>query len=208
MRSLIPISAAIAGLLAMVASADFCQAADPRYPDWPCAQAKVPEISLAAVWAGPPLDDIQDKWKDDAKVSALVTKLAARRMPLDEAQKAITEYLTAAAADKATQGKLLFAGLFDTLNAQRSSVMNGLERVMRKQREAADKIRSDTLALQALQDTPAPDQAKVEEFGNQLVWETRIFEDRRRVVKFVCEVPTAIDQRLFALGRTIQQEME
>ena len=208
MRSLIPISAAIAGLLAMVASADFCQAADPRYPDWPCAQAKVPEISLAAVWAGPPLDDVHDKWKDDAKVSALVTKLAARRLPLDEAQKAITEYLTAAAADKATQGKLLFAGLFDTLNAQRSSVMNGLERVMRKQREAADKIRSDTLALQALQDTPAPDQAKVEEFGNQLVWETRIFEDRRRVVKFVCEVPTAIDQRLFALGRTIQQEME
>ena len=55
---------------------------------------------------------------------------------------------------------------------------------------------------------PPPDQAKVEELGNQLVWETRIFEDRRRVVKFVCEVPTAIDQRLFALGRTIQQEME
>ena len=51
-------------------------------------------------------------------------------------------------------------------------------------------------------------QAKIEELGNQLVWETRIFEDRRRVVKFVCEVPTAIDQRLFALGRTIQQEME
>ena len=208
MRRRIPISVAIAALFAMVTSADFCMAADPRYPDWPCAQAKVPEISLAAVWAGPPLDEIQNKWKDDAKVSALVTKLAARRLPLDDAQKTVTEYLNAAAADKATKGKLLFAGLFDTLNAQRSSVINGLERVMRKQREAADKIRSDTLALQALQDTPAPDQAKVEEFGNQLVWETRIFEDRRRVVKFVCEVPTAIDQRLFALGRTIQQEME
>lgn len=208
MRRRIPIGVAIAALLARLMSADVCMAADPRYPDWPCAQAKVPEISLAAVWAGAPLDDVQDRWKDDAKVSALVTKLAARRLPLDEAQKAVTEYLTAAAADKATQGKLLFAGLFDTLNAQRSSVMNGLERVMRKQREAADKIRADTLALQALQDTPKPDQAKVEELGNQLVWETRIFEDRRRVVKFVCEVPTAIDQRLFALGRTIQQEME
>jgi hypothetical protein len=208
MRPRIPIGVAIAALFARVMSADVCMAADPRYPDWPCAQAKVPEISLAAVWAGAPLDDVQDRWKDDAKVSALVTKLAARRLPLDEAQKAVTEYLTAAAADKATQGKLLFAGLFDTLNAQRSSVMNGLERVMRKQREAADKIRADTLALQALQDTPKPDQAKVEELGNQLVWETRIFEDRRRVVKFVCEVPTAIDQRLFALGRTIQQEME
>ena len=56
-------------------------AADPRYPDWPCAQAKVPEISLAAVWAGPPLDDVAGKWKDDAEVSALVSKLAARRIP-------------------------------------------------------------------------------------------------------------------------------
>jgi hypothetical protein len=199
---------AIGTLLAALASANICLAADPRYPDWPCAQAKVPEISLAAVWAGPPLDDVADKWKDDAKVSALVTKLSARRVPLDEAQKAITEYLTAAAADKTLHGKLLFAGLFDALNAQRSSVLNGLERVMRKQREAADRIRADTLALQALQDASPPDQAKVDELGNQLVWETRIFEDRRRVVKFVCEVPTAIDQRLFALGRTIQQEME
>jgi hypothetical protein len=208
MRRQILIGVAIAALLAGVTSANVCMAADPRYPDWPCAQAKVPEISLAAVWAGAPLDDIKDKWKDDAKVNALVSKLSARKLPLEEAQKAVTEYLTAAAADKATQGRLLFAGLFDTLNAQRASVMNGLERVMRKQREAADKIRADTLALQALQDAPAPDQVKVEEFGNQLVWETRIFEDRRRVVKFVCEVPTAIDQRLFALGRAIQQEME
>jgi hypothetical protein len=199
---------AIGVLCAMMASAGICAAADPRYPDWPCAQAKVPEISLAAVWAGPPLDDVADKWKNDAKVSALVAKLAARRTQLEEAQKAIVEYLAGAAADKTTNGKLLFAGLFDSLNAQRSSVLNGLERVTRRQREAADKIRADTLALQALQDASPPDQAKIEELGNQLVWETRIFEDRHRVVKFVCEVPTAIDQRLFALGRTIQQEME
>jgi len=194
--------------LAVMASTGSGFAADPRYPDWPCAQAKVPEISLAAVWAGPPLDDVQDKWKNDPKVSALVTKLAARRFPIEEAQKAITEFLTGSTTEKIATGKLLFAGLFDTLNAQRSQVMNGLERVMRKQREAADKVRADTVALQALQDANPPDQPKIDELGNQLTWETRIFEDRRRVVKFVCEVPTAIDQRLFALGRAIQQEME
>jgi len=199
---------AIGVLLFVAASTEFCFAADPRYPDWPCAQAKVPQISLAAVWAGPPLDDDDAKWKNDAKVSALVSKLAARRTPLEEAEKAITEFLTGSAAEKITTGKLLFAGLFDSLNAQRSSVLNGLERVTRKQREAADKIRSDTLALQALQGASPPDQPKIDELSNQLVWETRIFEDRRRVIKFVCEVPTAIDQRLFALGRVIQQEME
>ena len=195
-------------LLAVAGSLEPGHAADPRYPDWPCVQAKVPEVSLAAVWAGPPLDDVADKWKADAKVGALLPRLAARRTPLDEAQKLIAEFLGGASEKKVEMGKLLFAGLFDTLNAERTSVMNGLERITRKQREAAEKIRADARAQQELQDAKPPDQAKIEELGNQLVWATRIFEDRRRVIQFVCEVPTAIDQRLFALGRTIQQEME
>lgn len=194
--------------LAFAVSTAAARAADPRYPDWPCAQAKVPEISLAAVWAGPALDDAESKWKDDNKISALVAKLAARKTPLDEAEKLVKEFLAGSAADKTTNAKLLFAGLFDTLNAQRSQVMRGLERVSRKQREAADKIREETVQLQALQDATPRDDAKVEAMSNQLIWETRIFEDRRKVVRFVCEVPTTIDQRLFALGRVIQQEME
>jgi hypothetical protein len=199
---------AITIALLFAASTSACLAADPRYPDWPCAQAKVPEISVAAVWAGPPLDDVAGKWKDDAKVSALVAKLAARRTPLEEAQKDIADFLTGSAEEKTLKGKLLFSGLFDTLNAQRTSVMNGLERVMRKQRDAVEKIKADTVALQEMQSAASPDQAKVDELANQVNWETRIFEDRRRVVKFVCEVPTTIDQRLFALGREIQQDME
>ncbi|MET3907715.1 hypothetical protein ABID59_002056 [Bradyrhizobium sp. S3.3.6] len=194
--------------IAFAVSTAAARAADPRYPDWPCSQAKVPDISLAAVWAGPALDDAESKWKDDSKVSALVSKLAARKTPLDEAERSIKEFLGGSAADKTANAKLLFAGLFDTLNAQRSQVMSGLERVSRKQREAADKIREETIQLQALQDATPRDDAKVDAMSNQLIWETRIFEDRRKVVRFVCEVPTAIDQRLFALGRVIQQEME
>ncbi len=199
---------AIAALLFVAASTEFCAAADPRYPDWPCVQAKVPEISLAAVWAGPPLDDVAEKWKNDARIGALVSKLGARKTPIEEAKQAATEFLAGSSAEKAAAGKLLFAGLFDTLNAQRSSVLNGLERVTRKQREAADKIRATTQALQELQSASPPDQPKIDELNNQLVWEARIFEDRRRVITFVCEVPTTIERRLFALGRVIQQEME
>jgi hypothetical protein len=198
----------ITATLIVAASASACLAADPRYPDWPCSQAKVPEISVAAVWAGPALDDVAGKWKEDAKVSALVGKLAARRIPLEEAQKDIADFLSGSAEEKATRGRLLFAGLFDTLNAQRTQVMSGLERVMRKQREAVEKIKADTVALQEQQSAASPDQAKVDALGNQVNWETRVFEDRRRVMKFVCEVPTIIDQRLFALSREIQQDME
>ena len=183
-------------------------AADPRYPDWPCAQAKVPEISLPAVWAGPPLDDVGNKWMDDARIRDVVARLAARRTPLEDAERTIAELMTGAKAEKQEKGKLLFAGLFDTLNAQRAAVMSGLERVTRKQREAADKIRADTLALHAVQDAADPDQAKIDELANQLAWQTRIFEDRRRVIQFVCEVPVVIERRLFALGRAVQQGME
>lgn len=194
--------------LALAAASTAAHAVDPRYPNWPCTQAKVPEISLAAVWAGPALDDAETKWKNDTKVAALVARLSARKTPMDEAEKSVKDFLAASAADKSANAKLLFAGLFDTLNAQRSQVMSGLERVSRKQREAADKIREETIALQALQGATPRDEAKVEALGNELIWKTRIFEDRNKVVRFVCEVPTAIDQRLFALGRVIQQEME
>jgi hypothetical protein len=160
----------IAPLWALLCAPGIGHAADPRYPDWPCVQAKVPEVSLAAVWAGPELGDATDKWKEDMAVSALVERLAARRTPLD--------------------------------------VLNGLERITRKQRGAADAIRAATLSMHALQDEATPDPARIEQLSNQLLWQTRIFEDRQRVVKFVCEVPVAIDQRLFALGRAIQQAME
>src|SRR5881394_2477886 len=89
-------------LLALALPSERAVAADPRYPDWPCAQAKVPDLSIAAVWAGPPLDEAEQQWKDDPKIGALVPRLAARRVPIDEAEKTITDFLAGAAADKVT----------------------------------------------------------------------------------------------------------
>ena len=63
-------------------------AADPRFPDWPCNQIKVPEISVAAVWTGPSIDDVGNAWEEDATMKDLVARLAVRRTSLDDAQKA------------------------------------------------------------------------------------------------------------------------
>jgi hypothetical protein len=183
-------------------------AADPRYPDWPCVQAKVPDISVAAVWDGPSIEQAQSSWQNNQAIRNLVTRLAARRIPIEEAQKNITEFLAGAGTAKADKSVLLFAGLFETLNHQRTDVMNGLERLQRSQRELADRIKSDVSALHELQDKSQPDQARLDELGNRVEWSTRIFEDRRKSVRYACEVPTIIERRLFALGRTIQQEAE
>src|ERR1700720_3089201 len=138
-------------------------AADPRYPDWPCNQLKVPEISVAAVWAGPSIDGVGGTWENDPKIGELVPRLAARRTPMDEAEKLIADFLTGGAAEKEDKAKRLFAGVFETLNRQRSEVMTGVERITRKQKALAAKIRADALELRTLQDTADRDETKVDE---------------------------------------------
>src|SRR4051794_10886904 len=204
MRRLSFVAAAALGLLVP----GFALAADPRYPDWPCQQIKVPEISLAAVWAGPPIDDVRDAWRRGARGGDLGGRLAARRTTLDEAEKLIAEFMTGSAAEKERNGKLLFAGLFDALNRERTTVMDGIERSFRRQKEIAEKIRADVQRLRDLQDASPPDQKAIDDLSEQITWETRVFEDRRRSISYVCEVPVTIDRRLFALGRSIQQAME
>jgi hypothetical protein len=184
------------------------EAADPRYPDWPCVQAKVPEVSIAAVWEGPPIDAIGETWKNDAKVKELVAKLAARRTPLEDAQKAAEDFIAASGAAKAEKAKLLFAGLFQELNQQRTEVMDGIDRIAKKEKELADEIRGDRAALSEAQDAATPDQQKITDLTGRLEWGTRIYEDRRKTIRYVCEVPTAIERRLFTLGRAIAQAAE
>jgi hypothetical protein len=183
-------------------------AADPRFPDWPCNQIKVPEVSIAAVWAGPPIDDVENAWQEDATIKDLVARLAARRTPLDDAQKAIADAITGTESERQKKAKLIFAGLFRTLNHERSEVMRGIERYARKQKEFSDQIRSTILQLRELHDRPDPDQSRIEELTNRVEWDTRIFEERRKTMNFVCEVPVLIEQRLFALARAIQQSLE
>jgi hypothetical protein len=183
-------------------------AADPRFPDWPCVQAKVPELSVTAMWAGPPLDDVEKTWEGDPAVKDLIPRLAPRRVPIEDAQKIITGFIVGSVVEREQKGMLLFAGLFEGLNRERTEVMNGLERLGRRQKELAKKIRSDVSELHRLQDAAKPDEAKVQEFSTQVEWSTRIFEDRRKTVRYVCEVPTLIEQRLFAFGRAVQHAME
>ncbi len=183
-------------------------AADPRYPDWPCNQIKVPEISIAAVWAGPAVDDARAVWQNDAEVADLVPRLSARRMPIEQVEELTTRFLVANATQKQEKAKLLFAGLFDALNRERSTVMNGIERHFRKQRELAEAIRSEVIRLNALQDQADRDQKKIDELAEQIGWDTRIFEERKKTIAYACEVPSLIERRLFALARTIQQALE
>ena len=198
----------VAAIAICLAAPGMAHAADPRFPDWPCNQIKVPELSVAAVWTGPSIDGVGSAWEENTTTRDLVARLAARRTPLDDAQKAIAGFLTGTEAERQQKAKLIFAGLFKTLDRERSDVMRGIERYTRKQRDFAGQIRATILDLRDRQDRPDRDQGKVDELAARVEWDTRVFEERRKTIGFVCEVPVLIEQRLFALARAIQQSLE
>ena len=42
----------------------------------------------------------------------------------------------------------------------------------------------------------------------QVTWDAEVFRDRRQALSYACDVPGKIEQRLFALARIIQQELQ
>jgi hypothetical protein len=176
--------------------------------DWPCRQAKVGTIALASIWAGSPIDPAAQDWRSDPELSALVTRVSERRTPLEEAQSAIADYAKRLTGEqKNAKLTALMAGIFDRLNGERDAVISGLERYGHKQRDMAERVKSEIEALNAAQSETAADQQKVADLSNRVQWDTRVFEDRRRALTYVCETPVLIEQRLGALARTIAAAM-
>jgi hypothetical protein len=91
--------------------------------DWPCVQRKVPEISLAAIWTGPPLDEAVLKWRTDPDIARLVERLAARRTSEEEARQAIAGLVVSSGEAKRAKLLALLAGLVETINAERADVI-------------------------------------------------------------------------------------
>ena len=167
---------------------------------WPCVQARVPSLTPAVVWAGPPFEPGSHDWASDAEVAALVERLSRRRLPIEEAEAEIAAFAGRAEGERLT---LLFAGLFETMDAERAEVMAGIERYARRQMAAAEAIRTEASAVGRME--PGPERAGAEE---ALDWRIRVFDERRDALGYACKVPRLIEGRLFALGRAIASGIE
>ncbi|MEF2072576.1 hypothetical protein [Consotaella aegiceratis] len=174
----------------------------PDDPDWPCHQRKVPSLTPAAVWTGPPLDDASG-WRDDKKVVDLVRELSQRRLPIEQAEAEVRTFAEgldpAARKDGLT---LLFAGLFHTMNGERGKIIAGIERYARHQKALAEQIREEAAKLDQ-----ADTNADTTDAREKLRWDQRIFDERRSSLSYICDAPRLVEQRLFALGRAIGEAM-
>lgn len=180
----------------------------PRDSDWPCQQIKVAHLSLAAVWSGPALDGKDGDWRQDPQLSDLVQVMVQRRVSLDQVQAKIRTFAVQAGDKKAPRLLMALSAVFDLLDAERSSVIDGLDRFGARQKELAAALREDTDKLRALQADPASDAGEVNQMVQRVTWEAQVFQDRRQALGFACEVPSKIEQRLFAVARATQDAIE
>ncbi len=193
------------GLWAAAVSTAGAAPPGPRDPDWPCQQIKVPQLSLASVWSGPA---VPSDWQQDRRAIDLAQAVAQRRMSIEQAQDRLRAFAQRAGEQKQAELLAVLASLFSTLDAERSSVIAGLDRFGARQKELAAQLRGDNEKLRALQADSGSDAGEINQTTQRVTWEAQVFQDRRQALSYACDVPGKIEQRLFALARTIQELLQ
>jgi len=177
--------------------------------DWPCPQRKVDKLGASELqWEGPAIEGVKG-WREDGTVNALISALANRRVPVPEAVKALKAYSDGLpAAERLQKLTLVFAGLLDTVNQYRSSIITGIERFDKRQKGRAAEIEAEGLKLSELEkkaeaggEDAKAEYAKAQELYD---WNARVFEERRQNLPLACEIPPAIDARMFDIVREMK----
>jgi hypothetical protein len=190
-----------AGLACLALAAGSAGVAQPVDPDWPCVQRKVPSLSIGQMWSGPmPEGD----WREDPAVRELAPALAARRNPLEAVEARIDAFAAGAPeAGRAERLAELFAGVLETIDAERGQLIGGIGRYARNQTALSERIEAMQRELAALGAAEEKDFDRIEELEDTLTWDTRIFRDRAQALTYVCETPVLLEQRAFAIARLI-----
>ncbi len=140
----------------------------------------------------------------------LAADLAARRAPIEEAERRIEEFAASLDPDvrdeKLTE---LFAGVLETINRDRASLINGIKRYARTQRALSEEIRQANAALRELpREESTPEQrARRRELEEHRDWNARLFDERENSLTYLCQQPVVLEQRAFALAREIAAQL-
>ncbi len=179
---------------------------------WPCVQGKVETLSVTQVWDGPPIDGLKG-WFRDSELVTLIDLLSSRRVPLEQAEAAIKKYADAQ-PDNERDAKLsmLFAGLFEKVSGQRRTVMSGIEKYQKSQVERSKELERQSTEIAKIESTRDPnateDTPELAAAREKFNWAQRIFQERQSNIPLACELPVLIEERLFALSRSIRENMK
>jgi len=177
-------------------------------PDWPCAQALVPQVAAAVIWSGAPVEGLA--WREVPSVVDLVGRITPPTTTEPAAAAAIAGFAAGLRPpDQERMLTLVFAGVLDVLNLDRRQLIDGIKRYSRDQSRRAAALGQELDQLVRLEQDPDPSAApRRDELKQRLVLEERVFDEREKSLPFLCTRPVAVEQRLGFLARTIAELIE
>ncbi|AWK89351.1 hypothetical protein [Azospirillum thermophilum] len=178
-------------------------AAEPA-SDWPCQQILVPALSPAQIWAGDPIGGKEGAWRDVAGLEPVLRQAVDGSVDVEAAEEAIDRYAGSLGPDRNAVLTILFAGVFDTLNRQRSEAISAIQRYTRQQRAMLDRIGEELTRMQSL----PPRSPEAESLAREISWQRRVLDERRRYQSALCDQPVRMEQRVGRLARAIGAHLD
>ncbi len=171
-------------------------ASPPAESDWPCEIAAQPDVAATAYLTWKSARERAHSWRSDPDTAALIADVAPRSISVEEGAAKISAHIEQA-QDRDRAAAHIVSGLVETINTERRAITVGIRRFSRRQAELGKHIEVGYQAFDAgakSSDPAAPEkQAALQE---QIDWDTRIFEDRQRMLPLVCKQPDALERRL------------
>jgi hypothetical protein len=194
-------------------AAETCPAAAAPRPgqdaDWPCQQRLMPALGGGALWSSPPLDSVGD-WRAEPEVAALVTGITPRSVTPDSGVAAIASFADqlSPTADRKRLMTLVFAGLLDETNRERSEIIARLKELGRRQHELADIAARAGEALRAIPaDATGDEAARRSDLEQRFTFVTQAFENTQRTMRYACEAPVRLEARLGRYAQAVKDHL-
>lgn len=174
-------------------------------PDWPCVAGRRDHLSMGQMWAGPVPDEATATQARDPAIRALAEILTDRRATLEDLLPQLDAF--AEGADNA-QLTALFQASFDLIEDRRFAVVSRIADFVTVQRGMQGQVEAARAELARLEAAEPPDFDAIDRAEEAADLTARVFEERQRQVRYVCEVPNLLEQRAFGLARAIMARLD
>jgi hypothetical protein len=165
----------------------------------------VPKLTAAGYWSGPALEGLGD-WRADPAIADLVRRLAPRRVSTQEGLSEIAAFVRSVSNDRPRRLALAFRGLLEETDRERAGLIEQLKEIGRRQHELADLVARLATELDAIPpDAHGEAAAKRSDLQQRHDFTARNFEEIQRTIRYACEAPVALDARLGAWARVLQE---
>ena len=195
----------ISVLVLFVSQASVAQAPASAPDWWSCVQRYVPELSAGVFWTGelPGSEALQDHFA----IVEVARQLTDRVVPFADAVKMIEQFFESEPwkKDKSKAAGLLVSAITVAANEHRDRVMQGIKRFSTRQRMMLNRIDQQAQKIEQI-DNGQEDSSMRADLEVRQKWDIRVFEEREQLSAALCEQPVFLEQRLFALGKQIQQQ--